>query len=307
MYSDKGVNDIKIVAGLGCADDFDNYVKAGADEVFIGYSPYEWQKTHGFYSPINRRESIHVNVNIGSQTELESLAKKAKEKSIPVTVAFNSLSYRPNEYMDVLAAISNCLEVGINNVIVADMGLLYHLSSKHFFDKLRIHVSGEFGEMNTPLIEFLTEFCIKRIIYHRGIGIENMRRMIADFPELEHEAFLMNEKCHFTGAYCNSLHCDELVPMCRMPYMFGDYYGVENEKYAEDCGLCSLKKLESAGVTHVKIVGRGASADTMIKSISLTKEAIRTEHNITNEDEYTFYVKNVLMKERCNHQCYYNY
>ena len=35
---------------------------------------------------------------------------------------------------------------------------------------------------------------------------------------LEYEAFALNELCHFTGAFCSSLHCDELAPACRLPY-----------------------------------------------------------------------------------------
>ncbi len=29
----------------------------------------------------------------------------------------------------------------------------------------------------------------------------------------------MNELCQFTGAFCNSLHCDEMGYLCRVPYL----------------------------------------------------------------------------------------
>ena len=43
--------------------------------------------------------------------------------------------------------------------------------------------------------------------------------MIGAFEEkdMEYEAFLMNEMCHFTGGFCNSLHCDEMVHIYRFP------------------------------------------------------------------------------------------
>lgn len=34
---------MKIVAGLGAIDDYITLVKAGVDEVFCGYVPYEWK------------------------------------------------------------------------------------------------------------------------------------------------------------------------------------------------------------------------------------------------------------------------
>ena len=38
---------------------------------------------------------------------------------------------------------------------------------------------------------------------------------------IEYEAFVLNELCHFSGGFCNSLHCDELGHLCRVPYRVG--------------------------------------------------------------------------------------
>ena len=37
----------------------------------------------------------------------------------------------------------------------------------------------------------------------------------------EFEAFVLNEMCQFTGAFCNSLHCDEMGYLCKVPYQIG--------------------------------------------------------------------------------------
>ena len=34
---------IKIVAGMGSVDDYIDFIKAGADEIFVGYVPEKWQ------------------------------------------------------------------------------------------------------------------------------------------------------------------------------------------------------------------------------------------------------------------------
>lgn len=63
-------NTMKITAGLGSIDEYVRYVEAGADEFFCGYVPYEWNKKYGTVLPLNRREVLGINVQIGAESEL---------------------------------------------------------------------------------------------------------------------------------------------------------------------------------------------------------------------------------------------
>ena len=65
---------MKITAGLGSIDEYVRYVEAGADEFFCGYVPYEWNRKYGTILPLNRREVLGVNVQIGAESELRILA-----------------------------------------------------------------------------------------------------------------------------------------------------------------------------------------------------------------------------------------
>ncbi len=312
---------MKIIAGLGSIDDYDAYADAGADELFIGYVPYEWLIKYEQTMPLNRREVSFANVNIGSYSELEILAEKVRRRGVPVSIAFNGLNYSPQSYMTIINIIRECIKLDMRDIIVADIGLLVHLKENDLCDKVNIHISGEFGRMNSYEIKALQDFDIKRIIYPRGTNIEDIVAMSDSFKELEHEVFFMNEKCHFEGAYCNSLHCDELVPMCRMPYVIStltdglDSDDIDSHEDKIDslvgnngfdgCGLCALKLLESSNVTHLKIVGRGAVFEDMIRSISIARKAVELSRNIKGEDAYKDYIKNQLMKGRCGQNCYY--
>ena len=62
---------MKITAGLGSIDEYVRYVEAGADEFFCGYVPYEWNKKYGTVLPLNRREVLGINVQIGAEGEAE--------------------------------------------------------------------------------------------------------------------------------------------------------------------------------------------------------------------------------------------
>ena len=60
---------MKITAGLGSIDEYERFVNVGADEFFCGYVPYEWTKKYGTVMPLNRREVLSYNVQIGSLGE----------------------------------------------------------------------------------------------------------------------------------------------------------------------------------------------------------------------------------------------
>ena len=84
---------MKIVAGLGSIDEYERFVKAGADEFFCGYVPYSWSKKYGTVLPLNRREVLCYNVQLGAFEELRILAAMIKKYGKPVHLTFNSLYY----------------------------------------------------------------------------------------------------------------------------------------------------------------------------------------------------------------------
>ena len=214
---------MKITAGLGSVDDYLPYVEAGADEFFCGYVPYEWMKNGGLTYPLNRREVLYYNVQIGSESEMEILAALVRRKKKIVTVALNGLFYAPHQYPMIEALIKRLFHMGFSTFIVGDMALLVFLK-KNLTVPAEIHVSGEMSESNHIMIDEMRSLGAKRIIFHRKVTPQEMKSCIdyqkMQYPKqpLEYEAFALNELCHFTGAFCSSLHCDELAPVCRLPY-----------------------------------------------------------------------------------------
>ena len=96
---------MKITAGLGSIDEYERFVNVGADEFFCGYVPYEWTKKYGTVMPLNRREVLSYNVQIGSLGELEILAAMVKEYEKPVHLTFNTLYYIPEQYPEIAEII----------------------------------------------------------------------------------------------------------------------------------------------------------------------------------------------------------
>ena len=149
---------------------------------------------------------------------------------------------------------------------------------------------------------------------------------------MEFEAFVLNEMCQFTGAFCNSLHCDEMGYLCRVSYWLGTVrngdavpekimalqeqaWDQEPDLKAYDesgylcgetgCGLCALYQLKQAGITHLKLVGRGNYVDHMEKDIRNLRTALEILDAAENEREFQYTLKRIVFPAGCSERCYY--
>jgi collagenase-like PrtC family protease len=320
-------------------------VKAGADEVFCGYVPYEWNKKYGNLFPLNRREVLYYNVQISSFEDMKILKKMVDVFKVPASITFNYLYYLEEQYEMIAGIIEDLTGIGYNDFIIADIALLLYLRKKDI--KCSIQLSGESAELNRLSIDFFNKLDISRYIFHRKNSIDDMESCISNnkVKGLEYEAFILNERCHYTGAFCNSLHCDEMTHLCKMPYNLSKVSGQANnfkevdrrlelyykeledreEFYMENqcdtgnedkiedsyilggtgCGLCSLKRLKEAGITHLKVVGRGNSIKNMEKDVQNLKKALGFLDDIEDSEAYEKRVKDKLFHGKCSGQCYY--
>ena len=89
---------MKIVAGIGGIEEYIPMVEAGADEVFCGFVPFEWNNWYGNIIPLNRREVLYYNIQISSYVDMKILKKMVEKYKVPVSIAFNSLFYLEEQY-----------------------------------------------------------------------------------------------------------------------------------------------------------------------------------------------------------------
>ena len=339
---------MKITAGLGSIDDYPRYVRAGADELFCGYVPFSWSEKYGTVLPLNRREVLNYNVQIGSFSELEILANMVQKYQKPVHLAFNSLYYRPEQYEEIAQIIQQCRSIGFDSYILADPALLVYLRKEKI--DCEVHLSGDLGTVNSAMTEVFAKEYPKRIIFQRKKTISEMRAVIRHIPAqkeaarkewtypTEFEAFALNELCQFSGAFCNSLHCDEMGYLCRVPYWKkpmslsesklekqeknrpGENISISEWDSASElmnpvsedgylcgatgCGLCTLKQLSDAGITHLKLVGRGNYTDFMERDIRNLRRTLEILEDSSTEEEYIRAMKAELFPNGCSHMCY---
>ena len=202
---------MKLTVGLGSVDEYIRFSEAGADEFFCGYVPYSWTQKYGTMMPLNRREVLCSNVQLGAFSELEILASMIRDYHRPVHLTFNSLFYLPEQYPEIAKIMKACMCLGFQSYIIADPALILYLR-EHNID-CEIHLSGETGEVNSRMVDFFQQFSLKRVIFHRKNNFDDMKAVIDAEKShgglrsrTEFEAFILNEMCQFAGAFCNSFH-----------------------------------------------------------------------------------------------------
>ena len=70
-------------------------------------------------------------------------------------------------------------------------------------------------------------------------------------------------------------------------------------------GLCALYDLGQAGITHLKIVGRGNHPDRMVEDIRAMKRALEILDASKDRETYQKRMKQELFLSGCSKNCYY--
>lgn len=295
---------MKITAGLGNLDSYEALAQAGADELFAGFVPFSWLEKYGNTTPLNRREVLLHDLQLDTLGEMRILARKVEQYGVPVALTFNSIAYAPDQYPMIADLLGELARIGFPDWIIADPALLMYLKRQGV--RGHIHLSGEAGCFSPDAMGLFAPLGVSRWIFPRKMCPEEMAACIRALPSMEYEAFALNEKCHYSGAFCSSLHCDELEHLCRVPYLPAgpdcaaasleqDYDGFG----ATGCALCALPALKRAGVTHLKVVGRGAGVEQIRRDIQLMRRALEMDDARPEE------IRREILGGVCDKNCYY--
>ena len=330
---------MKIVAPLSSPEHFEPLVEAGAGEFYCGYVPPEWLRRFQQVQPVNRREYLLSTTNVCSLASLKIIRRMADVHAVPVKIALNAHTYSPGLAPLLKATVQSLIDAGFDTLIVADVALMVYLRSQGL--PVKFHLSGEAEVMNHRAMEFMHGFHISRYVFPRGMTLQNMSACVRQAPPGcgEFEAFVLNSLCPFSGAFCNSIHTDDLAPLCRIPYREKPWRAGQAESSGDrleaiaafasrfletqpgsespvsrlppvtvgstGCGLCALHDLDRMGVSHVKVVGRGFRQETLVRDVSTLREALRIQEASSDAESYKRTMRRRVLKGACPDRCYY--
>ncbi len=163
--------------------------------------------------------------------------------------------------------------------------------------------------LNTQAAKFFHVLGASRIIFPRYVRVKEMARIIQEIgPDIEYEAFVLNDGCIFEEAYCFANHAFGGA-ICHNPHWvyklfdsngksgredslsFSEhlvdyrefiYVGIKNMGESTSpkgdpmgmCGLCALPELKAMGVCSLKIVGREAPFKKKKAGVKLLRKSM---------------------------------
>jgi U32 family peptidase len=328
---------MKITAPLSSASEIDMLLHCGADEIYCGIHPPDWQKHFGSLNWINRRAPFGANLTSIQDVRQVTDAAHAAGTSVHITLnapfyTSESIDYVKDLAFDLVAI------AGIDSVIVNDLNLLLRLNEENFSG--RIHLSSLGGCINLWTVAFYASLNIKRIILPRQMQYREIERIVREGRKtgMEFEVFAVNDGCYFEEAHCQTTHgaggpfCLEktgfepiinggngisAAGLARHQKQYEEYLWYQNNcgsSFQEDgfpngpCSLCGFGRFRDWGVTAVKIIGREASFFRKMRSLMLVKAVMDEVRKGTSADavaEFSKRIRNTPDYCEKGYMCYF--
>ena len=292
---------MNILVPLNSAEAIERYIKAGADELYMGFYDEVWRKRFGEFSDINRMSGFGKYANKYSFREILELISIVKSygKSAFVTLNANvyeaeQIEYIEENYLPMLK------KVGIDGIIVSDLALGKQIIKYG----IKPVASTMCAIYNSDIAEIYKNSGFERIILPRDLSLEEIEMISEKEPELDIEVFFMRNGCIFSDGFCLGMHRPETGSTCALIHnqdkqIYSKLIGFEarhnlemnDEIYNQifhhnTCGMCSLYKLKKMGVNALKIVGRADNINNICRDIEITKKNIDIVNGAENEREY---------------------
>jgi putative protease len=220
----------------------------GADAVYIGAPKF------------GARAAVGNSID-----DIRQLCDYAHQFGAKIYVTLNTIVY-DHELDEAQKLIDQLAGIGVDAILVQDMGLLQFMNGKPF----EIHASTQTDNRTADKVRWLKQVGFSRAVLARELSAEEIAEIHREVPDIDLEVFVHGALCvSYSGICYASQHCfqrsanrGECAQFCRMRFSLVDADGeeIEHERY-----LLSLKdmnqsdnldKLIEAGAVSFKIEGR---------------------------------------------------
>ena len=219
-----------------------------------------------------------------SVEELKEAVEYAHDRGVKVYLTLNTMP-REQEYPILKNYLSELSDIGIDAMIIADVGVL--MLVKEMLPGMEIHISTQANATSSAACRAWYALGAKRIVLARELSLEEIKAIRAEIPDdLEIECFIHGSMCisysgrcllsgHMIGRDANRGMCaqpcrwnytirgyeieEEKRPDCKMPIeeINGETFIMASR---DTCTIEHIPELVEAGINSFKIEGRMKSA-----------------------------------------------
>ena len=281
----------ELLAPVGSMDHLKVAINAGAGSVYLSGKDYGARK----YAANFTLEEIKDAVNI------------AHLHNVKVYVTVNTL-IKQSELEDVMNYLSKLYAIGVDAVLVQDLGLV-DLIRKHL-PKLKIHASTQMTAENQLKLDYIESKGIKRIVLPREMRKEEISQLKTN---MELEIFAHGALCYSYSGQClmssfkggRSGNRGTCAQPCRQKYKID---GIKREDYyLSPCDLSlfnRLKEIADLNISCIKIEGRMRSKEYLAIVISSYRKALNKlkSGKETRSEEISLVFNRGFSEGQFNHQ-----
>lgn len=244
MRSDLAHRLPELLAPAGSPEALEAAFAAGADAVYLGGTDF----------------NARMNAHNFAPNELSAAVAYAHERGGRVYLTLNTLVY-DRELVDAVRAAYTAAEVGVDGLIIADMGAAACI--RRALPALPLHASTQLSGHNAAMGRALAPHGFSRFVIARETRLCDLRRAVSDSP-LEVEVFVHGALCVCHSGQClfsslvggRSGNRGECAQPCRLPYR-GECGRNVYPLSLKDLSLAAhIPELMEAGVASIKIEGR---------------------------------------------------
>ena len=222
-------------------------INHGADAVYIGASRFGARQAAG-----------------NTVEDISRVVEYAHIFGVKIYVTLNTILY-DDELSDVETLIAELYNIGVDAIIVQDMGIL-----RLNIPPIPLHASTQMDNRTSEKVDFLFKTGFEQIVLARELSLKDISEIHKAVPGVRLEAFVHGALCVsysgkcYASQYCfgRSANRGVCAQFCRLPFNLVD---VDGKVILEDKHLLSLKDMNrsdvleqmlDAGITSLKIEGR---------------------------------------------------
>ncbi len=281
---------IEITAPVGTWESLMTAIQAGADSVYFGVGV------------LNMRARSSVNFTI---RDLEKISKICRERGLRTYLTMNTVIY-DKEVKQMKQMVDSAKKNGITAIIASDQAVIHYARSV----KMDVHMSTQTNISNLEAVKYWSQYAdvmvtarelslVQIASITRAIQRQKITGPSGNLVRIEifaHGALCMaiSGKCYLSlDKYNASANRGSCYQLCRRPYKVTDADGeveleIDNEYIMSPKDLCTigfLDKILKAGVSILKIEGRGRSPEYVKTVVACYREAANAVENNTYNAE----------------------
>ena len=273
------MNKPEITAPVGTWESLTAAIQAGTNSIYFGVGV------------LNMRARSSINFTLRDLVKITRICRKHKVKTY---LTVNTVIYDA-EVTEMKRIVNSAKKNGVDAIIASDQAVIQYARSV----EMPVHMSTQTNITNLEAVKFWAQYADVMVTARelnmdqvtaivRAIKQQKIKGPSGNLIQLEvfvHGALCMavSGKCYLSlDKYNASANRGSCYQLCRRPYRVTDFDGevelvVDNEYIMSPKDLCTigfLDKIIKAGVSVLKIEGRGRSPEYVKTVVSCYREAV---------------------------------